>query len=117
MAQGSIQQMMDEINVSNNLINNTGVESDNVAKSLLLNQTLTNEQEGTFVDSLCTRDANIRDAMENMKALQDATINSSFKEHKSQEQTMKNLVDEVTLKKLNDLDLKEILDKRANELK
>ena len=66
---------------------------------------------------MCTRDANIRDAMENMKALQDATINSSFKEHKSQEQTIKNLVDEVTLKKLNDLDLKEILDKRANELK
>ena len=110
--------MMDEINVSNNLINNTGVESDNVAKSFLLNQTLTNEQEEvTVVDSLCTRDANIRDAMENMKVLQDATINSSFKEHKSQEQTIKNLVDEVTLKKLNDLDLKEILDKRANELK
>ena len=30
---------------------------------------------------------------------------------------MKNLVDEATLKKFNDLDLKEILDKRANELK
>jgi hypothetical protein len=48
-----------------------------------------------------------------MKLLQDATINSSFKEHKSQE---KKLIDEAQLKKLNDLDLKEILDKRSAEL-
>lgn len=67
-------------------------------------------------DSLCTKDRNIRDAMEHMKILQDATITSSMKEHTKFEGDVKNIIDEAALRKLEDLDLKEILDKRFTEL-
>ena len=33
------------------------------------------------VDSLCTRDRNIKDALDNIKMLQDLTITSSMKAH------------------------------------
>ena len=72
------------------------------------------------VDSLCTRDRNIKDALENVKMLQDLTITSSLKAHTvvehdgdgSQEQIM----NEALLRDLKDFDINKILDRRFTEL-
>jgi len=68
-------------------------------------------------ESLCTKDRNIRDALEFMKRLQDASITSTLKRHTvySEVEKMK-IIDKKLLNDLEDYDVKEILDKRKADL-
>ena len=72
------------------------------------------------VDSLCTRDRNIRDALENVKMLQDLTITSSLKAHTVVEHdgdgSQAQIMNEELLKNLKDFDINKILDRRFAEL-
>ena len=72
------------------------------------------------VDSLCTRDRNIKDALENVKMLQDLTITSSLKAHTVVEHdgdgSQAQIMNEELLKNLKDFDINKILDRRFAEL-
>ena len=114
---------MQEGNQTNNKSGTAGsgsIDSDtqpNLASSRINNSGTNPDQTANMSDSLCTKDRNIRDALEYMKMLQDLTISSGMKEHTkldiSQE---KAIVDEAVLRNLRDLDVVEILEKRATDL-
>lgn len=69
-------------------------------------------------DSLCTKDRNIRDALANMKMLQDLTISTRMNKHTElgSELGKPKIVDAQMLQNLQDFDVKDILEKRFAEL-
>ena len=74
MLDNQMQAMMDQAsgNYVPTTVNQTQEATNEMTGSLVI---------GEEVDSLCTRDRNIRDALEHAKILQDATITSSLKAH------------------------------------
>lgn len=84
------------------------------------NQTLSSvPSEKVLNDSLCTKDRNIRDALEYMQMLQELTINSSLWEHTKLDLSSdrgKKVLNQAFLKQLKDLELKEVLEKSVNEM-
>ena len=106
-------------NQSGNAPVNGSMESSqlNMASSRINKSGINPNQTADMSDSLCTKDRNIRDALEYMKMLQDLTISSGLKEHTKHDISQdKAIVDEAVLKNLRDLDVVEILEKRAMDL-
>ena len=72
------------------------------------------------VDSLCTRDRNIKDAMDNIKYLQDLTVNSTMWKHTIVETdgdgSQAQIMNEELLRDLKDFDINQILERRFTEL-
>ena len=72
------------------------------------------------VDSLCTRDGNIRDALDNAKMLQDLTISSGMWKHTVPDSdgdgSQAMIMNDELLKNLKDFDINKILDRRFTEL-
>ena len=73
------------------------------------------------VDSLCTRDRNIRDALDHAKMLQELTITSSLWKHTTVDDndgdgSQAQIMNEELLKNLKDFDINKILDRRFTEL-
>ena len=72
------------------------------------------------VDSLCTRDRNIKDAMDNIKYLQDLTVNSTMWKHTIVETdgdgSHAQIMNEELLRDLKDFDINQILERRFTEL-
>lgn len=76
---------------------------------------------GVDMSTSRVRERNIKDAIENMKMLQDLTITTGAMQHTKVDSTTdgeggKNLVDEALLTKLQDRDVKLLIDKRYGEL-